>query len=305
MNTVIETQGLTRRFRKTVAVKDLSLEVPAGSIFALLGPNGAGKTTLIKMVMNMVRPSGGEARILGTDSLRLGPPQLQRIGYVSENQELPEWMTVQQLIDYCRPFYPAWDDDLCRRLTRQFNLPLARQLKTFSRGMKVKAALLSSLSYRPELMILDEPFTGLDALVRDELIRGLLEVTDQNEWTIFIASHDIDEVERLADWVGVIHKGKMQMSEPASSLRTRFRQCEATLEPGQELPATLPESWLLAERAGQVLRFVDSRFKNGTGAKNIREVFPEIEDLDVSPMSLKEVFLALAKTWRLYDEEEA
>ena len=304
MNAVIETEGLTRRFRKTVAVKDLSLEVPAGSIFALLGPNGAGKTTLIKMVMNMVRPSGGSATILGTDSLRLGPPQLERVGYVSENQELPEWMTVQELIDYCRPFYPAWDDDLCRRLIRQFNLPLARKLKTFSRGMKVKAALLSSLSYRPELMILDEPFTGLDALVRDELIRGLLEVTDQRERTIFIASHDIDEVERLADWVGVIHKGEMQMSEPAASLRARFRQCEVTLEPGQEVPEVLPDKWLLAERAGQVLRFVDSGFQNGTGAESIQEIFPAIKDSTVSPMSLKEIFLALARTWRLYDEEE-
>ena len=304
MNAVIETQGLTRRFRKTVAVKDLSLEVPAGSIFALLGPNGAGKTTLIKMVMNMVRPSGGSATILGTDSLRLGPPQLERIGYVSENQELPEWMTVQELIDYCRPFYPAWDDDLCRRLIRQFNLPLARKLKTFSRGMKVKAALLSSLSYRPELMILDEPFTGLDALVRDELIRGLLEVTDQRERTIFIASHDIDEVERLADWVGVIHKGEMQMSEPAASLRARFRQCEVTLEQGREVPQKLPESWLLTERAGQVLRFVDSGFQNGTGAEGIQASFPAIRDLTVSPMSLKEIFLSLARTWRLYDEEE-
>lgn len=304
MNAVIETQGLTRRFRKTVAVKELSLEVPAGSIFALLGPNGAGKTTLIKMVMNMVRPSGGAAKILGIDSLRLGPPQLERIGYVSENQELPEWMTVQELIDYCRPFYPAWDDDLCRRLIHQFNLPLERKLKTFSRGMKVKAALLSSLSYRPELMILDEPFTGLDALVRDELIRGLLEVTGQQERTIFISSHDIDEVERLADWVGVIHKGAMQLAEPAASLRTRFRQCEVTLEQGRDVPETLPETWLLPERAGQVLRFVDSRFQNGTGAENIREVLPGIKDLRASPMSLKEVFLALARTWRLFDEEE-
>ena len=304
MNTVIETRGLTRRFRKTVAVRDLSLEVPSGSIFALLGPNGAGKTTLIKMIMNMVRPSGGRATILGTDALRLGPLQLERIGYVSENQELPEWMTVQELIDYCRPFYPAWDDDLCRRLIHQFNLPLARKLKTFSRGMKVKAALLSSLSYRPELMILDEPFTGLDALVRDELIRGLLEVTDREERTILIASHDIDEVERLADWVGVIHKGEMQLAEPAASLRARFRQCEATLEQDQEVPETLPETWLLAERAGQVLRFVDSRFQNGTGEENVREVLPEIKDLDVSPMSLKEIFLTLARSWRLYDEEE-
>ncbi len=304
MNAVIETKGLTRRFRKTVAVNGLSLEVPAGSIFALLGPNGAGKTTLIKMVMNMVRPSSGRATILGTDSLHLGPPQLERIGYVSENQELPEWMTVQELIDYCRPFYPAWDDDLCRRLIHQFNLPLARKLKTFSRGMKVKAALLSSLSYRPELMILDEPFTGLDALVRDELIRGLLEVTGRQERTIFIASHDIDEVERLADRVGVIHKGEMQMSEPAASLRGRFRQCEATLEPGQELPETLPESWLLVERSAQVLRFVDSRFRDGTGAESIQKILPGIKDLSVSPMSLKEIFLALARNLRLYAEEE-
>ena len=305
MNAVIETQGLTRRFRKTVAVRDLSLEIPAGSIFALLGPNGAGKTTLIKMVMNMVRPSEGSATILGTDSLRLGPHQLERIGYVSENQELPEWMTVQELIDYCRPFYPDWDDDLCRRLIRQFNLPLTRKLKTFSRGMKVKAALLSSLAYRPELMILDEPFTGLDALVRDELIRGLLEVTDQTGRTIFIASHDIDEVERLADWVGVIHRGQMQLAEPAASLRARFRQCEATLEQNPVIPETLPESWLLAERSGQVLRFVDSGFQNGAGAESIQEILPGIKDLTVSPMSLKEIFLALARTWRLYDEEES
>ena len=305
MNAVIKTKGLTRRFRKTVAVNDLSLEVPAGSIFALLGPNGAGKTTLIKIVMNMVQPSGGQATILGADSLRLGPPQLERIGYVSENQELPEWMTVQELIDYCRPFYPSWDDALCGRLIRQFNLPLTRTLKTFSRGMKVKAALLSSLAYRPELMILDEPFTGLDALVRDELIRGLLEATDEEERTIFIASHDIDEVERLADWVGVIHKGEMQLSEPAASLRARFRQCEATLEQGHEVPGKLPETWLLVQRAGQVLRFVDSEYKNGTGEDDIRSLVPEIKNLSVSPMALKEIFLALARTWRLFDEEDA
>lgn len=305
MNAVIKTKGLTRRFRKTVAVNDLSLEVPAGSIFALLGPNGAGKTTLIKIVMNMVQPSGGQARILGTDSLRLGPPQLERIGYVSENQELPEWMTVQELINYCRPFYPSWDDALCGRLIRQFNLPLTRTLKTFSRGMKVKAALLSSLAYRPELMILDEPFTGLDALVRDELIRGLLEATDRDERTIFIASHDINEVERLADWVGVIHKGEMQLSEPAASLRARFRQCEVTLEQCREVPEVLPETWLLAERGGQILRFVDSRFQNGTGQENIREVLTGFKDLAVSPMSLREIFLALARTWRLFDEEKA
>ena len=111
-------------------------------------------------------------------------------------------------------------------------------------------------------------------------------------------------MERLADWVGVIHNGEMQMSEPAASLRARFRQCEVTLEPGQEVPETLPDSWLLAERAGQVLRFVDSGFQNGTGLESIQEICPAIRDLSVSPMSLKEIFLSLARSWRLYDEEE-
>ena len=216
----------------------------------MLGPNGAGKTTVIKMLMNMIRPTSGTARMMGVDSLRLGPAQLARIGYVSENQQMLEWMTVQQLIDYCRPMYPTWDPDLCRQLIRQFELPLNRKIKTFSRGMKVKASLLSSLSYRPELVILDEPFTGLDALVRDEFIRGLLELSGRSQWTILVASHDIDEVERLADWVGVIDKGEKRLAETTTSLQARFRQCEATLEPGRELPETLPDSWLLAERAG-------------------------------------------------------
>ena len=301
MNAIIETHELTRRFGKTTAVRNLSLQVPEGSVFAFLGPNGAGKTTVIKMLMNMIRPTSGSARMLGTDSLRLGPAQLARIGYVSENQQMLEWMTVQQLIDFCRPMYPTWDPDLCRQLRRQFELPLNQKIKTFSRGMKVKASLLSSLSYRPELVILDEPFTGLDALVRDEFIRGLLELSGRSQWTILVASHDIDEVERLADWVGVIDKGRKRLAEPTASLQARFRLCEATLEPDREMPQTLPDSWLLAEKTGQVVRFVDSRYREEAGDPAIRSVLPGLKDLTVRPMSLKAIFLALARTFRLYE----
>ena len=301
MNAIIETHELTRRFGKTTAVRNLSLQVPEGSVFAFLGPNGAGKTTVIKMMMNMIRPTSGEARVLGTDSLRLGPAQLARIGYVSENQEMLEWMTVQQLIDYCRPMYPTWDPDLCRELIRQFELPLNRKIKTFSRGMKVKASLLSSLSYRPELVILDEPFTGLDALVRDEFIKGLLELSGRSQWTILVASHDIDEVERLADWVGVIDKGEKRLCEPTTSLQARFRQCEVTLEQDRELPETLPDSWLLAEKVGQVVRFVECRYQEINSNEIIRGGLPGIKDLTVRPMSLKAIFLTLARTYRLHD----
>ncbi len=152
--------------------------------------------------MNLLEPTSGEARVLGVDSRKLGPRERERIGYVSENQKLPEWMTVRQLLDYCRPFYPTWDRDLEASLLKQFELPPERRIRELSRGMMMKAALLTSLPYRPKLLVLDEPFSGLDPLVRDEFIRGMLEVSQQSDWSIFISSHDINEVEQLADRVG-------------------------------------------------------------------------------------------------------
>jgi ABC-2 type transport system ATP-binding protein len=200
MNT-IETHNLTRRFGRTEAVHELNLAVPTGSVFALLGPNGAGKTTTLKMIMNLLQPTGGAATILGVDSRKLGERELAQIGYVSENQQLPLWMTVRQLLDYCRPFYPTWDRALERKLLGQFELPETRKLSELSRGMLMKAALLSSLAYRPKLLVLDEPFSGLDPLVREEFTRGLLEISEAGEWTVFVSSHDIEEVERLADHI--------------------------------------------------------------------------------------------------------
>lgn len=304
MNAIIQTRELSRRFGKHQAVESLSMDVPRGSIFALLGPNGAGKTTTIKMLMNMIRPSSGQATVLGTESIRLGPAEFSRIGYVSENQELPDWMSVQDLVDFCRPMYPSWDRDLCRLLIRQFDLPITQQIKSFSRGTRIKAALLVSLSYRPELVVLDEPFNGLDALVRDEFIRGLLELSDRTEWSVLVASHDIEEVERLVDWVGVIDRGALRISESTSSLERRFRHCEFTLSPSRELPETLPNSWLLPESVGRRVRFVDSDFNDDTGVERIQRVVPGIDEVTVNRMSLKAIFMALARTYRSQEQEK-
>ena len=304
MSAIIQTQQLSRRFGKKLAVRSLSMDVPEGSIFALMGANGAGKTTTIKMLMNMIRPSSGLATVMGTQSVRLGPREFSRIGYVSENQELPDWMTVQQLIDFCRPLYPAWDQDLFRHLIRQFDLPLTQKIKSFSRGMRVKAALLVSLAYRPELVVLDEPFTGLDVLVRDEFIRGLLELTARTEWTVLLASHDIEEVERLVDWVGVIDKGSLRIVESTSSLRNRFRSCELTLRAGWRLPDGLPDSWLLPEVVGRRLSFVESDYSEETGVEYIRGVVPELAGLTVSRMSLTAIYMALVRTYRSQGKEK-
>ncbi len=158
---IIETHNLTRRFGRTEAVHDLDFSVPQGSVCALLGPNGAGKSTTIKLLMNLLQPTAGEARVLGADSRRLRRRHFEWIGYVSENQQLPAWMTVRQYLDYCRPFYPNWDRGLEKELTDQFALPGDRKLGELSRGMLMKAARCSPpLSYRPKLLVLDEPFGG-------------------------------------------------------------------------------------------------------------------------------------------------
>ena len=175
MNPVINTQNLRKRFGRTVAVDDLNLAVREGAIYAMVGANGAGKTTLIKLLMNIFSPTAGRAEVLGIDCRRLAGKAFNRIGYVSENQEMPDWMTAGSMLEYYRAFYPTWDHALEQQLVRQFDLPLKRKLKHLSRGMKMKAAFASSLAYRPSLIVLDEPFTGLDPLVRDELIEGLIE----------------------------------------------------------------------------------------------------------------------------------
>jgi len=218
MTAAIETVDLTRRFGRLEAVSGLNLRVPAGSIFALIGPNGAGKTTAIKLLLNLLRPTRGQALVLGTDARRLGPRELARIGYVSENQRLPEWMTPSQLIAYVKPLYPTWDDALCGKLRQDLALTTETPLLSLSRGTRMKVALLISLAYRPELIVLDEPFTGLDPLVRDELIRALLELTGEHHWTTLISSHDIDEVERLADSIAFIDNGRILFTESVQAL---------------------------------------------------------------------------------------
>ncbi|CAN5262153.1 hypothetical protein BH23VER1_BH23VER1_05830 [soil metagenome] len=292
---IIQTRGLTRRFRRTLAVDRLTLEVPQGSVFAFLGPNGAGKTTTIKMLVGILPPTGGESRVFGCPSRRLGKAEFQRIGYVSENQKLPEWMTVDLLMRYCRPLYPTWDQAFCDTLLRSFNLPRDRKLKHLSRGMKMKAALVSSLAYRPELLVLDEPFSGLDPLVRAEFIEGMLELTQQENWTIFLSSHDIDEVERLADTVGIVNDGRLVLAEGIESLQDRFRAVEVVTGGEARLPERRPETWLRPSCGGHTLRFVHERFEDGASEREIRELIPGVTSVAAEGMSLKEIYLTLAR----------
>jgi len=297
MNPTIETRALAKSFGRTEVLRGIDLMVPEGAIYALVGANGAGKTTMIKLLMNILRPTAGRATVLGTGSERLAGKGLNRIGYVSENQELPDAMTVGAMLDFLRGFYPEWDRGLERELVRQFDLPVDRKLKHLSRGMRMKAAFAGSLAYRPRLLVLDEPFTGLDPLVRDELIESLLERA--GETTIFLSSHDLAEIESFASHVGFLEDGRLLFSEEMMVLTERFREVTVTLDAPAPLPAGLPATWLQAETVDCVARFVDSEYKGEASEREMAARFAGARDVECVAMPLRAIFLAIAKAGRI------
>lgn len=301
VNAAIQFHQVSRRFGRKAAVQDLSLTVPQGSIYAFLGPNGAGKTTTIKMMLGILFPDEGRIELLGQDSRRLGPAEKTRLGYVSENQQLPMWMRVDEFLAYCRRFYPNWDEAFCQELLTQFHLPKDRRLKELSRGMLGKVSLIAALVYRPELLVLDEPFTGLDPLVREEFIQGVLAAKGRHPWTVFISSHDMDEVERLCTHVGIIAHGKLLTDESTKSLQERFQEVSFRTQSINSPETNLPEAWLQVERSAGHVRVVHTRFKDAPLAEEIRRVFPDAEEIATRPMGLRDIFLALARRYRLED----
>jgi ABC-2 type transport system ATP-binding protein len=299
MSSAIRTENLSKKFFSVRAVRQLNLEVPQGAIYALVGPNGAGKTTAIKVLMNILRPTRGAAEVLGINSSRLRGAAFTQIGYVSENQQQPEWMRVNQFFDYLRPFYPTWDRQLENSLIRQMQLPLDRKLRHLSRGMKMKAALASSLAYRPKLIVLDEPFSGLDPLVRDELVESLLERA--SEATILISSHDLAEIESFSSHVGYMEEGQLKLSEEMSSLSNRFRDVQVTLNAPAALPERLPATWLQFATSGTTFQFIDSQFEQERTRAAIHSFFGDVRDVTFTPMTLRAIFLAMAKSGRRAD----
>ncbi len=296
MTDILRTIDLSKRFRKTVVLDHLNMIVPEHSVFGLVGPNGAGKTTTIKILMNARQPSEGMAEVFGRDSRRLSPEDFTQIGYVSENQQMPEWMTVEYFMSYLKPFYPDWDVARAQELLRQFELPLDRKIKNLSHGMRMKAALASSLAYRPRLIVLDEPFTGLDALVRDELIEGVLECADGA--TILISSHDLSEVESFASHIGYLDRGRLQFSEEMTTLVQRFREIEITLANSPQSPMSWPAAWLNIEQCAAVVRFVDTQFDQERTIAEVHRLFGSTHRISVNPMPLRAIFVTLAKAGR-------
>ena len=222
MSAVIETYDLAKNYGQFGALRGLNLSMPEGSVFALVGASGAGKTTTIKLLLNMIVPSRGHATLLGVDSRLISPSVLAGVGYVSESQALPGRLRVEQFFDYLRPCYPTWDRRLELQLRSQLRLPPGRRINELSHGMRLKLALACAMAYRPRLLVLDEPFSGLDALTRDEMIGEFLR--EPREMSILISSHELDEVERLATHVAFLDEGRLLFQGTLPELREHARE---------------------------------------------------------------------------------
>ena len=293
---MIQTVNLWKKFGHHDALQGLTFSVPEGSAYALIGANGAGKTTTIKILMNILEATRGNATILGVDSRGISPRELSRIGYVSENQDMPQALTVAEYLNYLRPFYPLWDRELEASIRRRLRLPPERKIRNLSHGMRMKMALACALPFRPKLLILDEPFSGLDPLVRDEFMEGLLE--QAGEMTILISSHELGEIDSVASHVAFIDEGKLLFEESMSELTGRFREVHVTLEREASAPRQPPHGWLQVRAMGNVLAFVDTRFSEEALGERIESVVAGVRRIDAQPMPLRSIFTTLARAAR-------
>jgi ABC-2 type transport system ATP-binding protein len=221
---VIAVSELTRRFGATMALDAVSLSVSRGAVYGLVGANGAGKTTLIKHVLGLLRAESGSVRVFGHDPVADPVAVLSRIGYLSEENDLPGWMRVDELLRYSRAFFPAWDDAYAEELRQAFALDEKAKIKNLSRGQKARAGLLIALAHRPELLVLDEPSSGLDPIVRRDILGAIMRTIAHEGRTVLFSSHLLEEVEQVADHVTMISKGTIVLSAPLNDIKESYRE---------------------------------------------------------------------------------
>ena len=209
---VIALSEVTRRYGDKTALSNVSVSLPRGGVYGLVGANGAGKTTLIKHILGLLRAQSGSVRVFGLDPVADPVGVLSRIGYLSEDHDLPTWMRVDELMNYSRALYPAWDDAYAAELRQTFGLDGRARISTLSKGQKARVGLLVALAHRPELLVLDEPSSGLDPVVRRDIVEAIMRTIAHEGRTVLFSSHLLDEVERTADHVTMINEGRVVLS---------------------------------------------------------------------------------------------
>ena len=291
---VIETAGLWKRYEGVEALRGLDLQVPSGSIFGFLGRNGSGKTTTIKVLLGMARPSRGEARVFGcSPSGQDGVEIRRRTAFVSDEKDLYDYMAVGEIVAFTRSFYPRWRADLEQQYLRKFELPLDRNIKGLSRGMRTKLAMLLALCRGADLLMLDEPTSGLDPAMAEEVLQALVGHVAAQESTVFFSSHQLAEVEQIADHVAIIDRGQTVVSDALDDLRARYRRIQLVFEgDAPEIRVHAPGTHRV-RRQGRVITVLSSSSGDAV-IQELRGYRPS--SFDVSPVSLKDIFLESVRT---------
>jgi ABC-2 type transport system ATP-binding protein len=237
---IIETAGLTRRFGDKLALNHVSLQVMRGRVLGLVGENGAGKTTLIKHILGLLKAEAGSVRVFGLNPVADPVAVLGRIGYLSENRDLPAWMRVGELLRYSQAFYPRWDITFAEELRRQFGLDPSAKIKDLSRGENAKAGLLIALAYRPELLLLDEPSSGLDPVVRRDILEAIIRTVADEGRTVFFSSHLLEEVERVADDIAMMFDGQVVLAGALDEIKESHHRLILRFDSPQAVAPRVP-----------------------------------------------------------------
>lgn len=228
---VISVMGLTCRYDRTTALDGVTLHIPRGSVFGLVGENGAGKTTLIRHILGLQRPQAGSLQVFGLNPVEEPTKVLTRLGYLSETRDLAPWMTVAEMIGFTGAFYPNWDFEYAEELRKQFDLVPSAKISTLSQGQLAKSALLAALAHRPELLVLDEPSSGLDPVVRRDILEAIIRTVAEEGRTVLFSSHLLDEIERVSDFVGFLHRGKLAITGNMDDVKAGYRVFTLSDEP--------------------------------------------------------------------------
>jgi len=285
----IQTEKLCKAYGKLRAVDGLDLCVPRGAVYGFLGRNGAGKTTTIKMLLGLVHPTAGSARVLGCDIGRQRVEILRRVAFVGEYKVLYDQLTPAEMVRFTRSFYPGWSDAAAEKCARQLEIPMQQKFAKLSKGNRAKVWLLLALGQAAELLVLDEPTAGLDPFMNDALLKLLAEDTAFEGRTVFFSSHHLAEVEQICDWVGIVDEGHMLLEARLDDIREHYRLVIAA---GRDLPTGLQMPVVVAARNGQFLRYLVARDADGFAAQLKSQGAAVTE---VTPLSLREVFLELVR----------
>lgn len=287
---VVAVTNLSRTFGSKRALNDVTLAVSPGCVFGLVGENGAGKSTLIKHLLGLWRAETGSVKVFGLDPVSEPTAVLGRVGYLSEQPDLPGWMCVAELLRYTRAFYPRWDTKYAKQLVDQFGLDVGGRVKTLSKGQRARLGLILAEAHRPDLLILDEPSSGLDPIVRRDILEAIIRTVTDEGRTVIFSSHLLDEVERVSNYLAMLHKGTLTLCAPLDDIKAQHRRILFQFTACQMQPPKVPGAIHIAGSGREWTVICDAaRVHPGAMAQNLGANI--VED---SAASLDEIFVAYA-----------